>query len=246
MRVLKVVAEGLTTSFRYPHFIQGVHPSFPTPPPATIYGHVTSALGEWVDPLSFRFAYHFTYDATFEDLEHIHLVIPATGKLKGTSYPKVQEGAVNPFRRSLLFRPRLVLYLTRPDWKEAFCSPRYPVVLGRSQDLFTYTSVSVVNLVEADRAYFEHTLAPYSLTRQTARGLVLLMPQYLDYQHNRKPRFARYVYLNRRVFSNEFLQTEADSSKYWVDPTAEPQEEAFLGLFFLGFGEEEANVSLPA
>ena len=28
MKVLKIVAEGLTTSFRYPHFMQQIHPSF--------------------------------------------------------------------------------------------------------------------------------------------------------------------------------------------------------------------------
>ena len=33
MKVLKIVAEGLTTSFRYPHFMQQIHPSFQMPPP---------------------------------------------------------------------------------------------------------------------------------------------------------------------------------------------------------------------
>ncbi len=60
MRVLKVVLEGITTSFRYPHFMMGVQPSFPMPPPATIYGHICSALGEWIDPKGLAFAYHFT------------------------------------------------------------------------------------------------------------------------------------------------------------------------------------------
>jgi len=46
MRVLKVVAEGPITSFRYPHFMQQIHPSFQMPPPATIYGHISSALGK--------------------------------------------------------------------------------------------------------------------------------------------------------------------------------------------------------
>lgn len=54
MQVLKIVLEGVTTSFRYPHFMLGVQPSFPPPPPATIYGHVCSALGEWVAPEGWR------------------------------------------------------------------------------------------------------------------------------------------------------------------------------------------------
>lgn len=32
MRVLKVVLEGTTTSFRYPHFMLSIQPSFPLPP----------------------------------------------------------------------------------------------------------------------------------------------------------------------------------------------------------------------
>ena len=50
MRVLKVTLEGITTSFRYPHFMVNVQPSYRMPPPATIYGHICSALGEWVSP----------------------------------------------------------------------------------------------------------------------------------------------------------------------------------------------------
>lgn len=74
MRVLKVVAEGVTTSFRYPHFIQQVQPTFPMPPPATIYGHIASALGEWFDPTGVQFAYHFTYAAKIRELEHTILL----------------------------------------------------------------------------------------------------------------------------------------------------------------------------
>jgi CRISPR-associated protein Cas5t len=139
MRVLKVVAEGLTTSFRYPHFMQEIHPSFQMPPPATIYGHVASALGEWFDPSGVQFAYHFTYEGSCKDLEHTIVLTPGVGYLPGSKIPKVLEGNVTPFTRELLFRPRLTLYLNRPEWESAFRSPHYVVTLGRSQDLFTYT-----------------------------------------------------------------------------------------------------------
>src|SRR5438105_3365290 len=99
MRVLKVVLEGVTTSFRYPHFMLGVQPSFPMPPPATIYGHVCSALGEWVDPTGLAFAYHFTGEGSGEDLEHIRVLGAASGKRPGSAQPKVLEGNINPFKR---------------------------------------------------------------------------------------------------------------------------------------------------
>ena len=80
MRVLKIVAEGITTSFRYPHFMQQIHPSFQMPPPATIYGHICSALGEWFDPAGVRFAFHFTHAGEVRDMEHIIVLKPASGR----------------------------------------------------------------------------------------------------------------------------------------------------------------------
>ena len=206
MRVLKVIAEGLTTSFRYPHFMQQIHPTFPMPPPATIYGHICSALGEWFDPTGVRFAYHFTYKGHVTDIEHIIMLRPARGKLPDTGIPKVLEGRVNPFERALLFEPRLTLYINRPEWEKAFKSPRYAVVLGRSQDLFTYRYVSAVELEQAEHAYFEHTLAPHDMALRTQRGVTMLMPRFLDYAHNRSPTFSRYLVLQDRVFSTGFFK----------------------------------------
>ncbi|OQY98812.1 MAG: type I-B CRISPR-associated protein Cas5 [Chloroflexi bacterium UTCFX4] len=231
MRVLKVVAEGITTSFRYPHFMQGIHPSFEMPPPATIYGHVCSALGEWFDPSGVLFAYHFTHEGKCEDVEHIHVLAPEGGKLKGTDIPKVLGGAVNPFKREIFFKPRLTLYLNKPEWASAFRSPHYAVALGRSQDLFTYTSVAEIELERAEGAYFEHTLAPYQASLMTATGYVALMPRFLDYYNNRRPTFARYVILKRRV--TELMQFEGlPKNDYWIDPTAPRVQDLPLGLWF--------------
>lgn len=237
MRALKIVAEGLTTSFRYPHFMQGVHPTFEMPPPATIYGHICSALGEWVAPEGVEFAYHFTYDRKFDDVEHVHVLTASGGRLPGTSLPKVLEGAVNPFKREMLFHPRLALYLNRPEWESAFRSPTYPVVLGRSQDLFTYTRVSVVELVQTEGVYFEHTLAPYRMSLQMARGYVVLMPRFLDYDGGRAPTFARYMVLRQRVHSRDLIQFShlPTDTRFWADPQTPEDGGAHLGLLFHSF-----------
>ncbi len=232
MRVLKVVAEGLTTSFRYPHFMQGIQPSYEMPPPATIYGHVCSALGEWFDPTGVQFAYHFTHQGQCDDVEHIQLLSPEGGKLPGTTIPKVLGGAINPFKRQLFFKPRLTLYLNKPEWEPRFRSPHYAVVLGRSQDLFTYTSVSVIELERAERAYFEHTLAPYQMSLATASGYVILMPRWLDYARQRHPTFARYVILNRRVTQLLQFQGRSTPNDFWIDPTAPRVDGLPLGLWF--------------
>lgn len=236
MDILKIEAEGITTSFRYPHFMQGVHPTFEMPPPATIYGHICSALGEWVTPDGLQFAYYFSYDCLFDDVEHIHLLSASRGNLPGTRIPKSVSGIIMPFKRSVLFRPRLVLYLNKPEWKTAFQSPCYPVVLGRSQDLFTYTRITTLTLTSAQEAYFEHTLAPYQMALQTGRGYVVLMPRFLDYHNKRTPTFARYVVLHNRVYSRELIRQDgATPELYWVDPESPEVNGARLGLLFHTF-----------
>ena len=251
MLVLKVVAEGLITSFRRPHFMQGIQPTFRMPPPATIYGHICSAIGDVVPPDGLAFAYHFTAQAAFHDIEHTHLVAGSSGKLPGTSHPKVLEGNINPFKRELLFQPRLVLYLNRPEWIDSFRSPRYAVTLGRSQDLFTYISAQNIELHQSERAYFEHTLLPYTMAVQLGRGIVELLPRYLNYEHKRTPTFARYLLLDHRVHSDEFWQIDAQATSYWVDPTTpleknlEREHEAHLGLVFHTFiGAENESLVL--
>jgi CRISPR-associated protein Cas5t len=236
MRVLKIVAEGLTTSFRYPHFMQQIHPSFQMPPPATIYGHICSALGEWVEPAGLQFAYHFTYLRAEKDIEHIIVLGPAGGKLPDTTYPKVLEGNINPFERDILFQPRLTLYLNRPEWVGNFHSPRYTVALGRSQDLFTYTQVGVIELEQAGRAYFEHTILPYQMAVQVMQGVTVLLPRYLDYANKRAPTFSRYLVVKERVFSDRFYSYGGQSGAlYWIDPTSPAYDSAYLGLHFHSF-----------
>ena len=246
MRVLRVVAEGLTTSFRYPHFMQQIHPTYEMPPPSTIYGHIASALGHWFNPAGVEFAYRFTFAAKVTDVEHVILVSPkgSRSRLPGTKIPNVLEGRVNPFDRELLFQPKLTLYINQPDWEDAFRSPRYAVVLGRSQDLFTYTNIDVIELEQAERAYFEHTLAPHEMSLQFGRGVAMLMPQFVNYHNNRAPAFKQYVILRERVHlpgGQPIRFSNASSGPYWIDPTTPKDKDAHLGLPFLSFVEVEVT-----
>jgi CRISPR-associated protein Cas5t len=209
MQVLKIVAEGLVTSFRYPHFIQGVHPTFEMPPPATIYGYVCSAVGELVPPTAARFAYHFMYNVKFEDYEHLHFF----GK----------EPKMNPFRRELLFKPRLTLYLDNVDWESAFQSPRYAVGLGRAQDLMTINEVRIIDLVESKRRFYSGTL----LTLHDAALIggptfAVTMPRYIDEQ--RRPIWGQYAILPDSSKPHIYPQPDAlplgDTVETWVDPSA--------------------------
>lgn len=232
MQALRIDLVGEVTSFRYPHFMWGVQPTFEMPPPATIYGHICSTVGEWIDPAGLEFAYHFTHQGKFNDLEQIHAggamgpISPQQRKLLAhdeyTDITMYGEATVMPFTRELLFRPHLTLYLNRIDLEAAFRSPRYAVVFGRSQDLCTYPpdGVRVITLEQQASVYYEHTLLPLSMGTLTRRGVAVMMPQFVDYQHHRKTTFAQYLLLQERVLSNSFELAFTHRSLEWSDPTA--------------------------
>jgi CRISPR-associated protein Cas5t len=214
MEVIKVVAQGPVTSFRYPHFVQGVHPTFEMPPPATIYGHICSAVGDYFPPDATRFAYHFDYDAKFMDFEHLHFF---------GSKPKM-----NPFNRELLFNPRLTLYVDNLDLLPYFQSPTYVVTLGRSQDLMSYVSVEVVTLEHRDTTFYSGTLIPL---RQAAsiggNSYAVTMPRFIDAQ--RVPRWGQYAIVRTPILypqADETLAFEGESIEILVDPQPDARHPA--------------------
>ncbi len=226
--VLKVVAEGRVTSFRYPHFVMQMQPTFEMPPPATIYGHICSAVGEMIDPRDLAFGYQFTFDTRFEDLEHIRIW---SGGDQGTF-------GVNPFRRQLLFNPRLTLYLHAPGleaMRRAFLSPRYVVVLGRSQDLFTYRTAEIVALQEAEQAYYEHTLLPFEWAGHARRGYAITMPRYIDVHRRREATTGSYLVLHDQILyplslrDDYGISSAQEPTRHWVDAT-EPEHPRHAGL----------------
>lgn len=212
MRVLKLVVEGSITSFRYPHFVQGVHLTFEMPPPATIYGHLCSAVGDYLPRNYTRFAYHFTYAAKFFDYEHLHFF----GK----------DPKMNPFKREQLYNPRLVLYLDNLDLYPALVSPEYAVALGRAQDLMTYVSIEPIELQTAEAAFYEATLLPLDIAAQIGgRSYAVTMPRFLD--ENRVPTWGQYAVLHNRISyptSGGFRM--ARGFPIWVDPSKEARHPA--------------------
>ncbi len=249
MRVLRVELVAPVCSFRYPHFLVGRQVSFDAPPPSTIFGHVASALGEWPDRASFRFAYRFSVAGKGEDLENQHIILPGGRpfQLEGQRYATSTVATVQPARREILLGARLVLYLDRPEFAQCFRRPRFPVILGRSQDLACYTRVDEVTLQRADRGYFEDTLLPFDFRRRTARGVTVLMPRYVGPPPLRQPVFDRFVVLSgdwvycrpagepSRFGSRELLSLDGEPLELWVDPDSEERDGARLALAFHGF-----------
>lgn len=248
MKVLRVELEAPVCSFRYPHFLVGRQVSFDMPPPSTIFGHIASALGEWPDPASLRFAYRFTILGKGEDLENQHIVVPAGGRfvVDGESFSKALDATVQPTRREFLLGARLVLYLNRLDLAEAFLAPKFPVVLGRSQDLACYTRVEEVTLERSDRGYFENTILPFEFRRRTARGITVLMPRYVGPPPLREAVFDRFVVLKEPVYylppgegdrfaSRQMIYLDGEPLELWVDPDSPERYGMRCAVWFDGF-----------
>lgn len=240
MQALKVVAEGLVTSFRYPHFMVQKHLSLEMPPPATIYGHICSAVGDWLEPRGLRFAYHFTYEAKVFDYEYIHT-------LEG------RKDKVVPLDRELLFHPRLVLYLNQLALLPAFRSPYYTVVLGRSQDLFTYTSVEEVTLEQSEQVYYEATLLPYRMATRVQRGVTVYWPRYIDYRNHRNATFDHYLMLpgravddptERGLATDGMIRYDGEQpSLHWVDPSIRNERGIARGVAWHSFVESDNDTT---
>lgn len=248
MKVLRVELEAPVCSFRYPHFLVGRQLSFDMPPPSTIFGHVASALGEWPDPASFRFAYRFTVLGKGEDLENQHIVVPAGGRfvVEGERYPKSLDATVQPVHREFLLGAKLTLYLDRLDLADAFMAPKFPVVLGRSQDLACYTRVEEVILQRSDRGYFENTILPFAFRRRTARGTTVVMPRYVGPPPLREAIFDRFVVLRESVYylppgeggrftSRQMLHLDGEPLDLWVDPDSPERHGMRCAVWFDGF-----------
>lgn len=248
MEVLKVELDAITTSFRYPHFLVGKHPSYRMPPPATIYGHICSALGEWLPKDSIKFSYCFFYLGKCNDLEHIHVAKVSSRKMDNKfGYLKNIEAEVNPLSREILLFPKLILYINAKyllnKLFDAFQCPHYPVILGRSQDLATYKKISFVKLEKSSRWYLENTLLPWSFRTRLSEGTSILMPTFINPEDRRQVEWDRYVILGHRIPCDRIIRYEDDKPQ-WIDPeTTEIKEmkRAIIWNSFIGEETGEAN-----
>jgi len=254
MDVLKIELDGITTSFRYPHFLVGRQMSYPMPPPATIYGHICSAAGDYIDPSSLKFAYYFTYEGKGDDLETIYSTSFGSGRVdKKWGEVKNVELNMNPILRELFLFPKLTLYIDTPELEKlykSFLSPRYPVILGRSQDLASYREVKIVNLEKRNSAYLEGTLLPNSFTGRIGIGISVIMPKFIDPNDRRNITWWMYMALDKRVFIIDtddkivnIIKPEENES-FWIDPDTEEVKGLHRGIIWHSFSEEEeiANI----
>ncbi len=208
MEVLRVELDGVTTSFRFPHFLVGRQPSFPLPPPATILGHIASALGEYPDHRALRFAYSFSAAGRVDDMETAHITEVGGGVPRedraSFPYPVNVTATTGPLLRELLVQPHMVLYIDAPGQLEtfyrAFREPRYMVILGRSQDLASYRRVDIVQTERRASGYVEGTLLPQSERDRFRAAVPMIMPRFIDPDDRRRLDWQSYAVLTGHSF----------------------------------------------
>lgn len=157
---IRVVLTAYTASFRVPGFV-GHQLTLPVPPLSTIYGLISAATGRWILPSDVEWlAYRCEYEGKAVDLEAIITV----------ERPKPTEAARlvgrNVLQREFLVMPRLTLYLP-PEWEAAFRKPRYPLLLGRTQDVAAVESITRVTLEPVDEGEVSGVLLPLELVMKS-------------------------------------------------------------------------------
>jgi CRISPR-associated protein Cas5t len=138
---------------------------------------------------------------------------------------KTTEAVVQPHQRDFLFDVRLELYLDPPELAEAFQSPVFTVVLGRSQDLASVRRVELIELLPAQKGYLERTIVPGELRRRLPWGVTTLMPRYIGPAPERRAAFAPYIVLREPVYvgdenvTRRLLSIDGEKENWWMDPT---------------------------
>jgi CRISPR-associated protein Cas5t len=161
--------EGYTASFRYPLTVSGTRISTPQPAYSTILGVIGACAGRQVGPQDTRIAFVFRCRGYDTELER-------------TSRWQYKRGVLKPQVSGLqssgiLIYPKLDLYLTNLQLKQAFQNPVSSPTLGRSQDLAWISAVGEVNLQSRTEGNLGPTLAPGEFG---VPGLPVRLPEWID------------------------------------------------------------------
>ncbi|MCG0276468.1 MAG: type I-B CRISPR-associated protein Cas5b [Thermosediminibacteraceae bacterium] len=153
---VRIVIIAYTASFRVPNFV--AHQlTLSVPPLSTIYGLLSAAAGQWVLPGNVEWlAYRCDYEGKAMDLEAIMTV----ERSKPDNPAKIVGR--NVIEREFLVMPRLTLYLP-PKWEDYFRKPRYPLLLGRTQDVASVESITPVTLEPVEEGEVSGVLLPLEL-----------------------------------------------------------------------------------
>ncbi len=201
MRLYRVLIKAGTASFRYPNFISSNQLSIKAIPYTTIAGVVASATGD--DSLvNFNFSYIFRYQSSFIDMETTYRF-----KQDKNSVSNTNEKPPAQYRREILYDCYLTLYLDNKNIAEAFKSPTFQLLLGRSGDLARIIEVKEVEVISSEEAFLNGTVVPFD--EYKSMGEIYAMPKYFDYSNIvREPREVQPFLINDGI--GNFIYTPKD------------------------------------
>ncbi|MCE7079800.1 CRISPR-associated protein Cas5 [Streptomyces sp. ST2-7A] len=166
-RALEVTVTAPVVSFRDPLY-SGVQVTLPCPSPATVGGMLAAAAGGW-DRVDEKLGFAFTFRAggTGVDLETYHPLEPG----RGSAQPA-------PRNREFLADVTLCLWLwDDPElWRRRLRRPRWPLRLGRSQDLIGLSIAEDTVPLYEEPGHLGAALAVHGPDLDPAAGRQLRMP----------------------------------------------------------------------
>lgn len=172
MKLYRVLITAQTASFRYPNFISSNQLSIKAVPYSTIAGLVASATGN--DKLiDFKFSYIFRYQSSYVDLETIYKFEKKNASVNNKNV--VQDPT---FKREILYDCFLTLYFEDGNIANAFKSPIFQLLLGRSGDLARVVEVKEVEVAQSNKAILNGTILPFNEYKSS--GEIYAMPKYFD------------------------------------------------------------------
>jgi len=175
MKVLRIHLKAWTASYRFPPFA-AVQPSLAVPPLSTLYGLISAVAGRLVFPDETSIGFVAPFEAKgCRDIEKIYGVLK-TGKL---------SLAGNVIEREFIYNSEVFLYLDNLKLEQAFRSPRYPPLLGRSYDLAKVVSVITVDLKPVPNTKLSYTILPYLW--EGVASPILALPVAFDEETPRRP-----------------------------------------------------------
>ncbi len=160
---VRIVLAAYTASFRVPSFVSH-QLTLPVPPLSTIYGLLSAAAGRWVLPNEVAWlAFQCDYESKATDVEAIYQF--EREKEEALPMPKPFPKTRTVLQREFLAMPRLTIYLPL-EWEALFRTPRYALLLGRTQDVAGVESIASVTLEPVKEGAVRGVLLPLELVMQ--------------------------------------------------------------------------------
>lgn len=216
MQVYRIDLTSWTASFRYPNMISGFQPSLRMPPISTIWGLISAAAGEIVPPTASEFAYVFRYESVAVDLETLYQIQGDKGKPTLTAKSNVM-------RREFLAFTSLALYLRSETLAQAFQSPYFPLLLGRSSDLASVQHLKQIELTPKESLMPGGTVVPFLGYRLAAP--IQALPTHFTSSFPRRNLGTQPFYLldwqrrkNYNLKQAGWCDPETETDLFWYEP----------------------------